>query len=218
MAPTAYADYPHPDAAPVVLHPTKGGTALGGLAFAPVSGKAVETLIDDVAIDAPALAKASSSPNRLLYATPELTEAIHISGTARVTLRLASSAAAANLSVYLVQLPFADGQIGTSNLITRGWADPQNAKSLTTGGDFHAMERGVPLKKGQFVNVTFDLQPDDQIIPAGKRIALMILSSDKEFTLWPKPGTQLSIDLAATRISVPVVGGRTAFSKATGAK
>lgn len=80
------------------------------------------------------------------------------------------------------------------------------------------MERGVPLKKGQFVNVTFDLQPDDQIIPAGKRIALMILSSDKEFTLWPKPGTQLSVDLAGTRISVPVVGGRTAFSKATGAK
>ncbi|MFM2223605.1 MAG: hypothetical protein RLZZ78_1862, partial [Armatimonadota bacterium] len=66
MAPTAYADYPHPDAAQVVLHPTKGGAALGGLAFAPVSGKAVETLIDDVAIDAPTLAKASSSPNRLL--------------------------------------------------------------------------------------------------------------------------------------------------------
>jgi X-Pro dipeptidyl-peptidase len=188
------------------------------LSFSPVGGQAVEKLIDDVAFDAPTLAKAPASPNRLLYATPELLEPVHVSGTARVTLRLSSSAAAANLSVYLVQLPFADGPIGTSNLITRGWADPQNAKTLVGGGDYHAMERGVPLTKGQFVNVTFDLQPDDQIIPAGKRIALMILSSDKEFTLWPKAGTELSIDLAGTKISVPVVGGRTAFSKASGAK
>ncbi len=46
----------------------------------------------------------------------------------------------------------------------------------------------------------------------------MILSSDKEFTLWPKAGTELSIDLAGTKISIPVVGGRTLFDKATGAK
>ena len=220
MAPTAYADYPHPDASQVVLHPTKGGSTMGELSFTEIGGQGVETLIDDVAFDAPSLAKALTlrNQNRLLYATPVLTEPIHISGTARVRIKLASSAAAANLSVYLVQLPFADGPIGTSNLITRGWADPQNAKSLVSGGDYHAMERGTPLKKGQFVTVTFDLQPDDQIIPAGKRVALMILSSDKDFTLWPKAGTELSIDLSGTRISIPVVGGRSAFEKATGAK
>lgn len=220
MAPTAYADYPHPDASQVVLHPTKGGSTMGELSFTEIGGQGVETLIDDVAFDAPSLAKALTlrNQNRLLYATPVLTEPIHISGTARVRIKLASSAAAANLSVYLVQLPFADGPIGTSNLITRGWADPQNAKSLVSGGDYHAMERGTPLKKGQFVTVTFDLQPDDQIIPAGKRVALMILSSDKDFTLWPKAGTELSIDLSGTRISIPVVGGRSAFEKATGVK
>jgi X-Pro dipeptidyl-peptidase len=141
---------------------------------------------------------------------------VHLSGTARVTIRLASSAAAANLSVYLVQLPWAEGPIGTSNLITRGWADPQNAKSLTRGGDYHAMDRGKPLTPGEFVTLTFDLQPDDQIIPAGKRIALMILSSDHDFTIWPKAGTKLTVDLDATRISLPIVGGTGAFQRATG--
>jgi X-Pro dipeptidyl-peptidase len=64
--------------------------------------------------------------------------------------------------------------------------------------------------------MTFDLQPDDQIIPVGKRIGLMILSSDRDFTLWPAPGTELTVDLAATRIMLPVVGGADAWKKAGG--
>jgi X-Pro dipeptidyl-peptidase len=213
MAPTAYADYPNPDAKPLAFFLSAGGKTMGGLGLSKTSGQAPEALTDDVAVDAPTLAKASGSPNRLLYATPELTAPVHMSGTARVTIRLASSAAAANLSVYLVQLPFADGPIGTINLITRGWADPQNAKSLTKGGDYHSMDRGTPLKPGEFVTLTFDLEPDDQIIPAGKRIGLMILSSDKDFTLWPKAGTKLTIDLNATKITLPIVGGDSSFSR-----
>jgi X-Pro dipeptidyl-peptidase len=58
--------------------------------------------------------------------------------------------------------------------------------------------------------VTFHLEPDDQIVPVGKRIALMIFSSDSEFTLWPQPGTELSIDLAGSSLTLPVVNGFTA--------
>jgi X-Pro dipeptidyl-peptidase len=106
-----------------------------------------------------------------------------------------------------VQLPWTEGAIGTSNLITRGWADPQNHAVLTRGGNYNALQRGAPLKDGQFVSLTFDLQPDDQIIPAGKRIALMIFSSDRDFTLWPQPGTELTLDLAGTSLQLPIVGG-----------
>jgi X-Pro dipeptidyl-peptidase len=66
--------------------------------------------------------------------------------------------------------------------------------------------------------MTFDLQPDDQIIPAGKRIGLMIFSSDRDFTLWPKPGTELTVDLDATAVQVPVVGGAAAFARAAGGR
>jgi len=213
--PTAYPDFPHPDAKPVTLHPAKGGGSVGALALAVSAPNVRESLTDDVQFSAADLAKAGSSPNRLLYATPELKAPLHLSGTARITIRMASSAPAANLSVYLVQLPWTDGPIGTANLITRGWADPQNWRSLTKGGNFSAMERGTPLKPGEFVTLTFDLQPDDQIIPAGKRIGLMILSSDRDFTLWPKAGTQLTLDLAKTHIALPVVGGPAEFGKAT---
>ena len=175
--PTPYADYPNPAAAVVTLRLGAGGGATGNLVTAATAAKqGTETLTDNVEMAAPALALAAESKHRLLYATPELTDAVHLSGTVRVTIRMASSKPAANLSVYLVQLPWTEGPIGTANLITRGWADPQNHKALTRGGDYNSRERGTPLKPGEFVTMTFDLQPDDQIIPAGKRIGLMIFS------------------------------------------
>ena len=98
-----------------------------------------------------------------------------------------------NLSVWLVSLPWSDGAPITDNLITRGWADPQNHSSLT---------EGRPLVPGELYDVAFDLQPDDQIIPAGQRIGLMIFSSDRDFTLWPEPGTELTLgeDVVATAL------------------
>jgi X-Pro dipeptidyl-peptidase len=58
---------------------------------------------------------------------------------------------------------------------------------------------------GQFYTVSFELQPDDQIIKAGQQIGLMIFSSDKEYTLWPNPGTKLTVDLDGTVLEIPVV-------------
>jgi X-Pro dipeptidyl-peptidase len=172
--------------------------------------------VDDVQFSGPALAAAETSPHRLLYSTPELVQPLHFSGTPRITVRLSSSKAAANLSVWMVVLPWREGPIGPWNLITRGWADPQNRRALTGGGNYRSMTRGEPLVPGRFVTITFDLQPDDQIIPAGKRVGLMIFSSDRDFTLWPQAGTELAIDLDGTSIRVPVVGGEAAFRTATG--
>ena len=205
--PTPYPDYPNPAASPVALHPMTGGAGVGALSMADVAGQGSEELVDDVSFSGAALAAAERSGNRLLYATPELREPVHLSGTPRITVRLASSKPAANLSVWLVVLPWTETPTRTASLITRGWADPQNHRSLT---------RGEPLVPGQFYTVTFALQPDDQIIPAGKRIGLMIFSSDRDFTLWPQPGTRLTLDLDATSLTLPVVNGATALRRAFG--
>jgi X-Pro dipeptidyl-peptidase len=208
--PTPYAAYPHPDAAFVTLHPQPGGAAMGGLTTAGAA-QAREKLVDNVELSGPALAQAAQSPNRLLYATGTLADPVHLSGRVSITLRLASSKPAANLSVWLVALPWADGPIGPAKLITRGWADPQNHASLTGEADYHSRAKGEPLAPGRFYDMTFPLQPDDQIVPAGKRIGLMIFSSDRDFTLWPQPGTELTIDLAGTSLKLPIVGGAPAL-------
>jgi X-Pro dipeptidyl-peptidase len=223
--PTPYADYPHPEARAAYLKPASGGNGLGALttsATPPSAGNSakprVETIVDNVEIAGPALAQAEKSSHRLLFATETLLQPVHISGTPRLTIRLSSSKPAANLSVWLVVLPWTEGPIGPANLITRGWADPQNHASLTRGGNYNATAAGQPLEPGRFYTLTFDLQPDDQIVPAGKRIGLMIFSSDRDFTLWPQPGTELGVDLDRTFLSLPVVGGEAALAAATTAK
>ena len=99
----------------------------------------------------------------------------------------------------VVALRRTTSRVRVGGVITRGWADPQNHRSL---------EAGETLVPGRFYELTFDLQPDDLVIPAGSRIGLMIFSSDRDFTLWPEPGTELSVDRDGSWLEVPVVGGR----------
>lgn len=205
--PTPYANYPNPDAENVTLHLKATSKNDGMLTIEKNNKQGAQTLIDDYHFSGDSLAQLETSKHRLLFVTPVLKEDLHISGLSTLKIKLASSKPAANLSVWMVSLPwnkYRDAKI-TDNIITRGWADPQNYKSLTESG---------PLKPGKFYEMSFDLIPDDQIIPAGQQIGLMIFSSDNKFTLLPKPGTELTIDLDGTRIEIPVVGGKEAFSKA----
>ena len=205
--PTAYTDYPNPEATPVVLYINAGTSSYGRLSLENSSSKGQETFSDNASFSATSLAQSTSSNHRLLYVSEILKEDLHISGLASITIKAASSKPAVNLSVYLVSLPWNKnkGAKITENIITRGWADLQNNSSLS---------KSSPLISDKFYKMTFDLQPDDQIIKKGQQIGLMLFSSDSEYTLLPKPGTELTIDLKETMITLPIVGGKSAFKKA----
>jgi X-Pro dipeptidyl-peptidase len=198
--PTPYKDYPNPDASEVNFYLTKGGNSHGSLVSEKQSVQGVESLIDNFSFSGAVLAQAEITNHRLLYVTPVLQEPVHISGVATITIRMASDKPAANLTVWLVSLPWSNARDAkiTDNIITRGWADPQNHLSVT---------ESEPLVPGKYYDVTFELEPDDQIISAGQQIGLMIFSSDRDFTLWPEPGTGISVDLDGTALRLPIVGG-----------
>ena len=204
--PTAYTDYPNPEATPVVLYINAGTSSYGKLSLENSSSKGQETFSDNASFSATSLAQSTSSNHRLLYVSEILKEDLHISGLASITIKAASSKPAVNLSVYLVSLPWNKnkGAKITENIITRGWADLQNNSSLS---------KSSPLIPDKFYKMTFDLQPDDQIIKKGQQIGLMLFSSDSEYTLLPRPGTELTIDLKETMITLPIVGGKSAFKK-----
>ncbi|WP_439128385.1 Xaa-Pro dipeptidyl-peptidase [Polaribacter sp.] len=206
--PTSYKNYPNPDASNVTFYLAGNAPEAGSLSTNKTNSKTKETLVDNYSFSAEALAQAAYTNHRLLYVSPILKEDIHISGISTIKIKAASSKPGVNLSVYLVSLPWNSGRRTkiTDNIITRGWADLQNYKSLTSS---------KPLKPGKFYEMTFDLQPDDQIIKKGQQIGLMIFSSDNNYTLLPKPGTELTVDLAGTKITIPIVGGKSAFDKAT---
>ncbi|MDT0539985.1 Xaa-Pro dipeptidyl-peptidase [Croceitalea sp. P059] len=199
--PTSYPDFPNPEADFVQLNLTKGGNSSGILNFDKKNAQGNETLIDNYTIAGEDLAQLASSENRLLYVSPKLKQELHISGVPKITVNISSNKPAANLSVWLVSLPWNEDSKAkiTDNIITRGWADLQNYKSLT---------ESEPLKPGEFYQMTFELMPDDQIIPLGQQIGLLVFSSDKEFTLHPEPGTELTLDLDKTHLELPIIGGK----------
>ena len=205
--PTPYKEYPNPEAKPVVLNIGTGGNGIGALTLKNTVSKGEESLIDNYHFSSESLAQATSSDHRLLYVSTILKEDIHISGTPSISIKATSSKPAVNLSVYLVSLPWNNDWNAkiTDNIITRGWADLQNHKSLT---------ESAPLKPNTFYKMTFDLQPDDQIIKKGQQIGLLIFSSDSSYTLLPEPGTKLTVDLTETKIRIPIVGGEKAFQRA----
>jgi X-Pro dipeptidyl-peptidase len=204
LKPTPYADYPNPGALPVELFLTPGAPTTGSLVLTKSETNSYETVVDNFSFSGGTLAQAEWTEHRLLYLTPPLRDSVHISGVPSITIRAASDKPAVNLSVWLVALPWSNARNAriTDNIITRGWADLQNYKSLSVS---------EPLVPGHFYDMTFELEPDDQIIPPGKQIGLMIFSSDREFTLWPDPGTRLTVDLGGTSLTLPVVGGKKAL-------
>ncbi|MEV8374196.1 Xaa-Pro dipeptidyl-peptidase [Kribbella sp. NPDC056861] len=196
--PTPYAEWPDPGTSDVNLRFTPGGNTRGGLTTGK-DGSIRETLVDNAAIAPLTSANAAASPERLIYQTEPLTKPVRISGTPTVSLKVAFSTARANLSVALVSY----APNGAATILTRGWADPANADSDWTES---------PIRIGATDRVDFDLQPKDVVVPAGNRLGLMVLSSDRDFTVRPAAGTKLTLNLHGSSFNLPVVGGRGAFA------
>ncbi|TDD91597.1 Xaa-Pro dipeptidyl-peptidase [Saccharopolyspora karakumensis] len=186
-------EWPAPDAAETVLRPSAGGPQRGGLSAANPAAEVVEGLTDDAGLLAEELAAAPSSPNRLAYFTEPLAEQARVSGEVRADLALTFDRPAANVTALLVDLA-PDGSV---SVVTRGWTDPQNREAL---------DRTTPIEPGQNYAITVTMQPDDYVFAPGHRLGVVVLSSDRDFTLRPKPGAGLRLDLARTSISIPAVG------------
>jgi predicted acyl esterase len=202
--PTPYPEWPDPASRAVPLHFTPGAPARGGLTMGSVAPNTpAETLTDDASIAGITLANVPSSNVRLLYQTAPLTHPVRLSGTPTVALDLAFSKSRANLTAALVSYP----PTGNGTILTRGWIDPANRNSDWAD---------APVKPGRLYRIDFDLQPKDSVVPAGNRLALMVFSSDRDFTIRPTAGTTLTLDLAHSSLALPVVGGSTALANALG--
>ena len=149
VTPTAYNEYPDKNAMDVKFFLQNGSNNNGALSLQPLKGTVPDTLKDDYHYSGAELSGEKYNEHRLLFVSPTLKQDIRISGIPQVTIRLSSSKPAANLSVWLVALPWEDEKETKvyDNIISRGWADPQNYNSLT---------KGVVLQQDAYYQVTFD--------------------------------------------------------------
>jgi X-Pro dipeptidyl-peptidase len=199
--PTPYSEWPDPAAARVTLSFNGNGLETGQLTLRE-GRKSSQTLVDNATISPATLMNAASSPNRLVFKTPALLTPIRLSGTPTITLTVAFSKPKANLTAHLISYP---GGTGNGTVISRGWIDPENRTSAAF------TEAVTP---GKSYKLTFDFQPKDSVIAAGRRLGVMILSSDFDYTIRPAPGTELTVDLRESKLRLPIVGGPSTFTNA----
>ncbi|HET8786367.1 MAG TPA: CocE/NonD family hydrolase, partial [Candidatus Limnocylindrales bacterium] len=199
--PTPYAEWPDPATADVTMKLRPAAPGRGFLSQG-LSSTAQETFTDDSTVSDATMMNTPSQPNRLIYLTNHLTRDIRISGSPRVTLRAAFSKRA-NFTAVLVSLPAS----GNGTILTRGWMDPENPVSDSVT---------VPTVPGEFRTLTFAMQAKDTIVQAGRRIGLMVYSTDRQYHIRPAPGAQVTLDLAGSSFTIPVVGGASALGAATG--
>nr|BFE79757.1 hypothetical protein GCM10020093_023580 [Planobispora longispora] len=231
-------DWPLPGTRDVRLGLTAGsGGQNGALTPDRGRGRAVESFTDQNARTAEQLAEnvAATDPNRLAYLSAPLTRDVRLSGTPKVGIRAAFSG---GRSPYLTALlvdygtdaraygqvvygptPVCYGQgipgdTGCARLaehvtvtapykiITRGWLDVRNR---------HSDSRTELLREGRFYDFDFDLQPNDYVVKAGHRIGVVLISTDRDFTLRLPAGTNVSVEPARSSVTLPLVGGRSAL-------
>ena len=194
---TNYPEWPDPGMRSVELSLTpRGENPTGGLSVAKVPGRPVVERFTDIPTQtAEQLAAAPDSEHGRVYTTAPLPSPVRISGTPVADLRLSFGQPAANVSVALVDLA-PDGSV--TRLITEGWRDPQNRKSLW---------RTSIVKPGTRYRLDVPMQPNDYVFPAGHRIGFVLLSTDHDYTIRPDAGAELALDTKKSRLQLPVVGG-----------
>ncbi|SFE51654.1 dipeptidyl-peptidase IV Serine peptidase. MEROPS family S15 [Bacillus sp. OV194] len=157
--------------------------------------KELQTILDDAQQKAEDLVlnPETASANRLAYVTPKLEKDVRISGTPEVNLRASIDRPVANLTALLV-----DYGPEKTEIVTRGWMDPQNLRSES---------RSLALTPGKSYAFEWSMQPDDYVVKAGHKLGLVLLSSDYNYTLRPKPGTKITVEPQNSELILPVTGG-----------
>jgi X-Pro dipeptidyl-peptidase len=216
---------------PVSLGAGDGTT--GTLGLAP-SRPSVKSIVDNPGLrerDAVANPNAAVAGRQVFLSAP-LPRDLRISGTATVSLRVKVDRPNTELSARLVdygsatRINYQGPKEGIRNLttescygastpdddscyldtvkdvvtadaavITRGWVDAAHRDSLTNP---------TPLQPGRWYTVKFDLMAHDTVLPAGRVLGLVLTVSDAQYTVPTSTGATVEVDLARSRLGLPV--------------
>jgi X-Pro dipeptidyl-peptidase len=233
--------WPPRTTAPTALRPGNGTQAgVGTLSLKPAGPGTTETFTDDprqdetdwaAAVDTPTAAKAG-------FVTRPLGRDLRLSGSSRVTVTATPSTTSAHLSAVLVDLgpdtirDYAAAGEGITTLAERTcWGasttgdsscfKETEARTTTVGHTVFsrgwadlAGYQGTGLTPGTPYTVTLDLHAGDHVVPAGHRLALVVAGTDRNLIEPPDTTPRISVDLARTAATLPVVGGAPAFARA----
>ncbi len=132
-------------------------------------------------------------PDRASFASAAFESAVHLAGTPRLQLRVASSLPTGQLAVTLEDVV----PEGDPVLVSRGFIDLRHRDSLDSGKD---------LTPGTFYDVQWDLHPNDHVVQAGHQLVLRVAANDnyvRQGNL--RPTLTLEVGGGASWLDLPVI-------------
>jgi X-Pro dipeptidyl-peptidase len=168
----------------------------------------------------------AADPNRLAFLTAPLDRDRRLSGAARVTVTARLSGPSPFLTALLVdygtdtrvtglrRLPeldcvapgipedpgcFSRREYITAEtpfkIVSRGWLDVRNRYSPWFS---------VPVEPGRPHLLSWELQPQDHVFRAGHRLGVVLISTDRDFTLRYPAGTAVGVELGVSHALLPL--------------
>jgi len=184
-------------------------------------------LSEAAAVADPNTAKAG----RLVFLGDRLPDALRLSGTGTVTLRVRVDKPTTELTARLVdygtatRVNYFAGE-GVHNLTTQScWGDSagvddscyfDTAENVVTSdlgvvtrgwkdaAHYRSLSRTTPLQPGKWYTVTVPLLPQDSVAAAGHVLGLVISATDFEQSTPATTGATIDVDLGASALTVPV--------------
>jgi X-Pro dipeptidyl-peptidase len=169
---------------------------------------------------------------RQMFLSAPLPQAIRVSGTPTVTLRIRADKETTPVTARLIEYGHAARYSGVrrTNVSSCYGASTQfddscyfEVQKLTRVSDHGIVGRGwidaahsdslskpKPLVPGHWTTVTVPLRPQDLVIPAGRVLGLAVTLSDTGWTTPNDTGASIDIDLAHSELNLPVTAGTVA--------
>ncbi|MBZ4319979.1 Xaa-Pro dipeptidyl-peptidase [Streptomyces huiliensis] len=227
------------------LRPAAGPAAgAGTLGTEPAAAGTTAEFTDDPALGELDWAADADRPTpaKAAFATKPLHRELRLSGHGSVRLKVTPTTDSATLSAVLVDLgPDTIRDYKNGGGVTL--LPEQECFGGGTPGDTGCFKKAVPATKkveqtvfsrgwaelghyagsprreitpGRPYEITLDLGAADHVVPAGHRLALIVAGTDKPYVDAPASRPKLTVDLSGSSAELPVVGGFTAYARATG--
>ncbi len=234
------ADWPAPGATNTAMFPQTGGV-LGTAASSGTATYSDTANSESTLVSSPTTTKSF----RLAYTTPALAQNLRISGTPTVALKLKSTKSTATLGALLVdygtdtRVNYLGSGSGVRTLSTedcngdataaddgcyrkvatdtissdvdvvaRGFLDAQNRSSLS---------QPSPLTPGTYYSVSWGTLPQDYTFKAGHKLGLILTGTDRDVVGDTATSASVTIDLAGSSVTLPVVGAAPSFDRSASA-
>lgn len=134
--------------------------------------------------------------DHLTFVTAPLAAPLHVAGTPRLHVKLASDMPDTQIDV----LVFDRAPDGSQAYLSRGYLDARHRDSL---------DKGTDMVAGTAYDISFDLHPNDRVVAQGHSIVLVIKSTDDYVVRSPYRATNTLTLGAATWLDLPTVDDST---------